>query len=107
MSTTTATDATFEAEVIASGLPTVVDFSTDWCPPCRRLSPIVEELSAEYAGRVRFVKVDGDTSPEVTAKYGVRGFPTLLVFDKGQVAQRIAGFRPKSDLVRQINAVVG
>jgi thioredoxin 1 len=105
-SVATVTDASFEQDVLKASLPTLVDVWAPWCGPCRMLSPIVEELSVEYAGRLNFRKLNGDDEPEIPSKYGVRGMPTLLLFKDGQLAGTIVGFRPKSALKKRIDELV-
>jgi thioredoxin 1 len=99
-------DATFDADVIQNDTPVLVDFWAPWCGPCRMVAPIVEELSSEYDGRVKFVKLNTDENPGIASKYGIRSIPTLLVFKGGEVAGQIVGFRPKSDLQKRIEAVL-
>ena len=77
------TDATFEEEVIKADTPVLVDFWADWCAPCKIIAPIVEELAEEYEGRIKFGKVDVDANPRVATSYGIRGIPTLLIFNAG------------------------
>ena len=100
------TDANFEAEVIKSTQPVLVDFWAPWCGPCRMVAPIVDELSDEYDGRVKFVKLNTDDNVKTASAYGIRSIPTLLVFKDGEVAGQIVGFRPKSDLKQRLDAVV-
>lgn len=92
-------DATFEADVLQAGLPVLVDFGAEWCHPCKQLDPIVEELSAEWDGQVRVVKLDIDQNVATTMKYGVMGVPTLMLFVGGQVVERVSGYQPKRKLV--------
>lgn len=99
-------DGTFEADVIDSDLPVLVDFWAPWCGPCRMVAPIVEELSEEYDGRVKFVKLNTDENPQVAGKYGIRSIPTLLVFKGGDPVGQIVGFRPKSDLKKRLDEVL-
>lgn len=101
------TDATWESEVAKAALPTLVDFWAPWCGPCRMVAPIVEELSEEYAGRVNFVKMNTDENPQVPTKYGIRSIPSLLIFQGGELKGTIVGFRPKSDLKKRIDEVLG
>ena len=100
------TDAEFETVVLKSEIPVLVDFWAPWCGPCRMVAPIVEELSAEYDGKVEFVKVNTDDNPNTSVKYGIRSIPTLLVFKDGEAVGQIVGFRPKSDLKERLDAVV-
>jgi thioredoxin 1 len=100
------TDATFESEVLKSDLPALVDFWAPWCGPCRMIAPIVAELSAEYAGKVNFFKLNTDENPSTPAKYGIRSIPSLLIFKNGQLKVTIVGFRPKSDLKKRLDEVL-
>ena len=86
------TDATFAREV-AAGL-VAVDFTADWCPPCRLMAPVVEAIAQEYAPRVRVLQMDADTNPATVARYGVRGLPSLLLFRDGALVERIVGATP-------------
>ena len=100
------TDATFDADVLESETPVLVDFWAPWCGPCRMVAPIVEELAGEYEGRVKFLKLNTDENPKVASKFGIRSIPTLLVFKGGVIAGQIVGFRPKSDLAKRLDAVL-
>ena len=91
------TEATFDAEVLRSELPVVVDFWGDHCPACRRISPILHELAGDYSGRVRFVKIHAAENASTAARFGVRAMPTVLAFSAGEVRGQLAGARPKSD----------
>ena len=90
------TDQTFEAEVLQSDSPVVVDFWAEWCAPCRQIAPIIGALAEEYADRVKVVKINIDESPQTPGKYGVRAIPTVLAFKNGEVVQQLQGARPKA-----------
>ena len=84
-------DADFDAEVLASGQPVLVDFWAEWCMPCRALAPTVDAIAQDYAGKAQVRKVNVDFNPATAARYGVRGIPTLIVFKNGEEAERIVG----------------
>ncbi|HTY08410.1 MAG TPA: thioredoxin [Candidatus Edwardsbacteria bacterium] len=100
------TDATFDQEVLKSDLPVIVDFWAGWCGPCRMVGPIFEELSGEYAGKLKFGKVDVDANPAKSAQYGIRSIPALLVFKGGRVVDTIIGAMPKAALAQKIDAAL-
>jgi thioredoxin 1 len=104
--TANVTDASFAGEVLDSDLPVLVDFWAEWCPPCHRLAPVLDELAAEYAGRARIVKVDVDANPETSRAYGVLSMPTLSMFRKGEVVSQVVGAQPKARLRAQIDAAL-
>ncbi len=99
-------DATFEAEVLKSDVPVLIDFWAPWCGPCRAIAPVVEELALENAGRLKVVKLNVDDNPQTPARYGVRGIPNLILFKGGVVQEQIVGAVPKSRLGQAIAAVV-
>lgn len=103
---TEVTDANFKSEVLESDKPVLVDFWAPWCGPCRMVAPIVDELSEEYDGKVKFVKLNTDDNVQTASAYGIRSIPSLLVFKGGEVAGQIVGFRPKSDLKQRLDAVL-
>lgn len=92
------TDSTFESLVLKSETPALVDFWASWCAPCRAIAPIVDEMAAEYAGRLRVVKVNVDDNPATPGKYGVRGIPTLILFKGGKVVDQLVGAVPKNQI---------
>lgn len=96
------TDSTFE-EVINSDKPVLVDFWAEWCGPCKMIGPIVEELAGDYEGKAVVGKVDVDSNPNISAKFGIRSIPTLLVFKNGEVVDKVIGAVPKSKLVSALD----
>lgn len=88
----------FEEEVMSSDIPVVVDFSATWCGPCRMLAPVLDELSAEYRDRIRFVKADIDDEPELAARFGVAAVPTLIFLKNGEVREKTVGYRKKEEV---------
>ena len=97
------TDAEFDATVLKSQEPVLVDFWATWCGPCRAVAPIVEELATEYAGKMKVGKVDVDNNQQVAASYGIQSIPTLLLFKGGEVVERITGAVPKNVLKQHID----
>ncbi len=91
------TDANFEAEVLKSDVPVLVDFWAEWCMPCRMIAPTIDELAEEYAGRAKVGKVDTDANRDTGFKYGISAIPTILLFKNGQVAQKFVGLTKKAD----------
>lgn len=106
MATQAVTDAEFDAEVRQSAIPVVVDFWAEWCGPCRQIGPSLEELSEEFAGKVKIVKVNVDENPESPAQLGVRGIPALFLFKNGQVVSNKTGAAPKSALKSWIESEI-
>ena len=100
------TDANFEAEVLKSAVPVLVDFTATWCGPCQQLKPIVEELAKDFAGRVKMGKLDIDSSQGVPVKYGIMAVPTIMLFKGGREVQKITGLKPKADLRKRIEALL-
>jgi thioredoxin 1 len=90
------TDQNFDAEVLNSSVPAIVDFWAEWCAPCRAIAPIINDLAASYGGKIRVVKMNVDENPSTPARYGVRAIPTILAFRGGQVVEQITGARPKT-----------
>jgi thioredoxin 1 len=100
------TDASFTSDVLQSETPVLVDFWAEWCAPCKKVSPLLEEIATEMGDRVRIVKVNIDENPETARAYRVMSVPTLTVFKGGQPVQSVAGARPKGDLVKLIEAAL-
>lgn len=97
-------ELSFDDEVLRASVPVVVDFTAAWCAPCRALKPILRELANEHAGSIEVVTIDGDESPSIAQRYGVRGFPTLLVFASGREVARSIGLTNKRGLLKLLEA---
>ena len=100
------TDDNFDTEVLKSDLPVLVDFWAEWCGPCKMITPIIEEISSDYAGKVKVGKVNVDFNNQVAMQYGIRGIPALLVFKGGAVANQIVGAVPKNDITQILDEVI-
>jgi thioredoxin 1 len=98
------TDATFEAEVVQSPTPVLVDFWATWCGPCKQMSPVIDEIAGRMGDRVKVVKVDVDANPDVASRFGVRSVPTLLMFKGGEAIDRKIGAQPKQKLEQWIGS---
>ena len=104
--TVAVTDATFKDQVLESSGPVLVDFWATWCGPCRAVAPVLEELSGQYDGKLKIVKLDTDANPQTTAKYGITSIPSMYVFQGGEVVKTIVGAVPKPKLVKELDPFV-
>lgn len=95
----------FQDEVVRSSVPVVVDFYADWCGPCRIIAPIMEQLSKEYAGRVKFVKINTDENQELVNQFGIMSIPTVMFFSKGNVEDIVIGAVPASVLKQKLESL--
>jgi thioredoxin 1 len=100
------TDANFETEVLRGNVPVVVDFWAEWCGPCRLVEPALDELAAEYGGRIKVTKLNVDENPTTSAKFGVRSIPTIMFFKGGQLVDRVIGAASKADLKKRFEAAL-
>ena len=99
-------DNDFQKEILDSDIPVLVDFWAPWCGPCRMVAPVLEELSGEYAGRVKICKVNVDQAPQSAGKYGIRAIPTLMIFKGGEMVEQIVGVQPREAIAAKLDAVL-
>jgi thioredoxin 1 len=102
MSLTMTNDAQFDAEVLNSSIPVLVDFTADWCPPCKMVAPVLEEIAGQEPERMKVVSLDVDENPVITARYGVMSMPTLALFVGGELVTQMVGARPRTMIMRTL-----
>jgi thioredoxin 1 len=100
------TDSNFDTEVLQSSQPVLVDFWAEWCQPCRMLSPTIDAVAGEYAGKVKVGKVDTDANREISMKYGITAIPTVILFQNGEVAKKFVGLTPKEQFTAAVDELV-
>lgn len=96
------TDATFASDVLAADRPVLVEFTADWCPPCKMIAPVLDQIARDEADRLKIVSLDVDANPETTRRYGVLGMPTLVLFVDGEVVSQTVGARPRAAILREL-----
>jgi thioredoxin 1 len=96
-------DSNFEKEVVESNIPVILDFWAEWCGPCQMMGPVFEELSKEYEGKLKFVKVNTEDNPNLSMKFNITGIPALIIAKQGKEINRLVGFMPKAVLKQKIN----
>ena len=106
MSALPVTDSSFNQQVLESELPVLVDFWAPWCGPCRMVTPVVDEISKEFEGQVKVVKVNTDENPNVASQYGIRSIPTLMIFKGGQRVDMVVGAVPKTTLASTVEKYI-
>jgi thioredoxin 1 len=99
-------DASFEAKVLQSKMPVLVDFWAPWCRPCLMAAPVLEELAKEYANKITFAKIDVDQNAQTAARYSIMAIPNLIIFKEGKPVSQIVGFKPKEELKKDLDAVL-
>jgi len=99
-------DGNFKEEVLESGIPVLVDFWAAWCGPCRMIAPVIEELAADYQGRVKVCKLNVDENGKTAQEYGVMSIPTIIIYKDGREVNRLVGFMPKANLSKALDQVL-
>jgi thioredoxin 1 len=100
------TEAIFDTEVLKSTLPVIVDFTATWCSPCKMLDPVVTQLSQDWDGKAKFVKLDVDENSNLAMQFGVMGVPTLILFVNGNPVQRLSGYQPKDRIISKFGSYI-
>jgi thioredoxin 1 len=99
-------ETAFESEVLKSTVPVIVDFTATWCGPCKMLEPVITQLSQDWDGKVKFVKLDVDDNSNLAVQYGVMGVPTLILFVNGDPVQRLSGYQPKERIISKFSSYI-
>lgn len=99
-------DSSFDTEVLQSTIPVLLDFWAPWCPPCKAIAPVIEQLAGEYNGKLKVAKMNVDENPRTPTQYKVQGIPKLIFFKGGQVVEQLVGARPKEELVDAIKKII-
>lgn len=100
-------EGNFEKEVLSSDLPVMVDFWASWCGPCRSMAPVIEQVADEFKGQIKVAKLNVDDNKDITQRYGIKGIPTLLFFQKGKVVAQEVGYSPKDSVVKKLKYLLG
>ncbi len=100
------TDSNFDAEVLSSDIPVLVDFWAEWCMPCKMLTPTIEQIAEQFEGKVKVGKVDTDANRDVSVKFGIQAIPTVMLFQNGEVTKKFVGLKNKTEFEEALNAIV-